>query len=222
MFRRELLGAVLPFPDAPGVPYHDHWTALVALATGRIAYVDRPLLDYVQHPGAVLGHEAIEARPRISRGQRLRRLGRDPSAARERWREAYEDEWCRIVALARALEERCEPDPADRRALDLVLAGDRSPRTWAWLAVRPLRAIAGRNETRGFEHRLLRGLAVASLREPPGNPPLAALDQTHDDQLVIAHDGSNPTFSRTTGSRRKRSRMRSRPSAPARAGRSRH
>ena len=158
MFRRDLLDRVLPFPDAPGTPYHDHWTALVALASGRIAYVDRPLLDYVQHPGAVLGHEAMEARPQISRRRRLQRLGRDPSAARERWREAYEDEWRRIVALARALEERCELSEADRRAVGPVLGGDRSPRTWAWLALRPLRSLAGRNETKGFEHRLLRGL----------------------------------------------------------------
>ena len=171
MFRRDLLDRVLPFPDAPGAPYHDHWTALVALASGRIAYVDRPLLDYVQHPGAVLGHEAMEARPRISRGQRLRRLRRDPSAARERWREAYEDEWCRIVALARALEDRCELSPADRRALDPVLAGERSPRTWAWLAVRPLRALAGRNETKGFEHRLLRGLVWRRFAGRSANQP---------------------------------------------------
>jgi glycosyltransferase involved in cell wall biosynthesis len=158
LFRRELLNLVLPFPEAPGTPYHDHWTALVALTSGRLAYVGRPLLDYVQHPGAVLGHKTIEARSQISRRQRLRRLGRNPSAARERWREAYEQEWCRIVALAGALAERCAPSAADRRALDLVLAGERSPRAWAWLAVRPLRAVAGRNETKGFEYRLLRGL----------------------------------------------------------------
>ncbi|HYU60307.1 MAG TPA: glycosyltransferase [Solirubrobacterales bacterium] len=160
MFRRELLDLVLPFPETPGTPYHDHWTALVARATGELAYVDRTLFDYVQHPKALLGHEAIEARPRISRPQRLRRLARDPAAALDRWREAYEDEWCRTVAFARELRERCGErlQPRDRRALDLVLAGERSPRTWAWLAVRPLRGLAGRNETKGFEHRLLRGL----------------------------------------------------------------
>jgi len=158
MFRRDLLDLVLPFPEAPGTPYHDHWAALVALASGRIAYVDRALLDYVQHPGAVLGHEAMEARPRISRRERLQRLGRNPYATRERWREAYEDDWRRVVALARALEERCELSGADRRALGPLLAGDRSPRTWAWLALRPLRSLAGHNETKGFEHRLLRGL----------------------------------------------------------------
>jgi len=160
MFRRDLLDRVLPFPDAPGTPYHDHWTALVARAAGRLAYVDRPLLDYVQHSGAVLGAEAIEATPAMSRRERLGRLARDPAAARERWREAYEQEWLRVAAFARALEQRCAGslEVEDRRILARVIDGERSPRTWAWLAMRPLRSLGGRNETRGFEHRLLRGL----------------------------------------------------------------
>lgn len=160
LFERELLDLALPFPDAPGTPYHDHWVALVALATGKLAYVERPLMEYVQHGGSVLGHQAIEARPELTRAQRVRRLGRDPGGAPDRWRDAYELEWLRVVAFAKALRARCGDhlDHRDRQALDLVLAGDRSPRTLAWLALRPLRGLAGRNETRGFEHRLLRGL----------------------------------------------------------------
>jgi hypothetical protein len=117
-------------------------------------------MDYVQHGGAVLGHKAIEAHPELTRAERMRRLGRDPRGALDRWRDAYELEWLRLVAFARALAARCGErlDRRDRRALDLVLAGDRSPRTLAWLTLRPLRGLAGRNETRGFEHRLLRGL----------------------------------------------------------------
>jgi glycosyltransferase involved in cell wall biosynthesis len=165
MFRRELLGLALPFPDAPGEPYHDHWVALVALSVGDLAYVERPLLDYVQHEGAVLGHEAIEARPELTRAERIRRLGRDRRGAMDRWRDAYELEWLRVVAFAKALRERCGErlTPRHRRTLDLVLAGDRSPRTLAWLALRPMRALAGRNETKGFEHRLLRGLVWRSV-----------------------------------------------------------
>ena len=160
LFRRELLDIAFPFPDAPGQPYHDHWIALVALAEARLAYVDRPLMDYVQHRGSVLGHEAIEARPHLTRAHRLRRLATNPRGVADRWRDAYELEWLRVVALARALRERCgnRLRPRDRRMLDLVLAGERSPRTLAWLAVRPLRRLTGHNETRGFEHRLLRGL----------------------------------------------------------------
>ena len=160
LFRRDLLDLALPFPETPGTPYHDHWIALVAFGAGRLAYVDRPLLDYVQHPAAVLGAEAIEASPTIGRRERLGRLARDPASARDRWREAYELEWLRVAAFARGLQERCGDrlNAEDRRVLDRVVAGERSPRTWAWLAVRPLRSLVGRNETRGFEHRLLRGL----------------------------------------------------------------
>ena len=174
LLRRELLDLVLPLPPAPGTPYHDHWAALVALATGGLAYVDRPLLDYVQHPRAVLGYEAIGARARLGRTERLRRLVREPRSALDRWRDAYFDEWCRTLVFARVLEMRCGGRLAGdkRRALDRVLAGERSAKTLAWLAARPARSLAGRNETRGFEHRLLRGLAWRHLvRHVPGAAP---------------------------------------------------
>ena len=58
LFRRSVLDSALPFPPPVGVVYHDRWIALVASLLGGIAYVDRPLYDYVQHPGAVLGHTA--------------------------------------------------------------------------------------------------------------------------------------------------------------------
>ena len=35
LFRRALIDLALPFPDPPGVAFHDHWLALVALASGR-------------------------------------------------------------------------------------------------------------------------------------------------------------------------------------------
>src|SRR6476469_6792373 len=46
---------VLPFP--PGTPsaFHDQWTSVVALAAGRVVYVDRPLHSYRQHDAAVSG-----------------------------------------------------------------------------------------------------------------------------------------------------------------------
>jgi hypothetical protein len=50
LFRREVADVALPFPDSPGFQFHDHWLAVVALASGDVAYVDRPLYDYVQHP----------------------------------------------------------------------------------------------------------------------------------------------------------------------------
>lgn len=160
LLRRELLDLALPLPPAPGVPYHDHWLALVALATGELAYVDRPLLDYVQHPGAVLGAEAIAAPRSLTRRARLRRLLGDPGAALERWRGAYFDEWCRTLVFARVLEMRCGElmSAPKRRGVERVLTAEGSPRSLAWLAARPARSLVGRNETKGFEHRLLRGI----------------------------------------------------------------
>ena len=43
LLRRELLADALPFPPRQFVHFHDHWLAVCALATGAIAYVDRPL-----------------------------------------------------------------------------------------------------------------------------------------------------------------------------------
>ena len=62
LFRRDLLSLALPFPETPGTQYHDQWLGLVALSTGRINYVDRPLYDYVQHGAAALGHTAANPR----------------------------------------------------------------------------------------------------------------------------------------------------------------
>ena len=49
LFRRELVDGRCRSREFPRTQYHDHWLALVALSMGDIAYVDRPLYDYVQH-----------------------------------------------------------------------------------------------------------------------------------------------------------------------------
>src|SRR5207302_9177068 len=78
LFRREVAELALPFPDSPGIEFHDHWIALVALASGELAYVNRPLYDYVQHQAAILGKVAGETRRRRPRAFRMRA-----------WRAAY-------------------------------------------------------------------------------------------------------------------------------------
>lgn len=167
VFRRSLLDLALPFPDAPGVVFHDHWLALVALAGGRIVYVDRPLYDYVQHPGAVFGE--VGAGPRV-----------------RPWRAARGAYFLGYVArevFARTLLARCTDSlpPRGRRALERFVAAPDSATALAWLAMRPLRALAGRNETLGTELDLVRGilwrrlvpvLAVGARR--PGRRPLDA------------------------------------------------
>ena len=163
LLRRELLELALPFPPEHGKPYHDHWLGCVALAAGRIAYVDRPLYSYVQHRGAALGHaraNAIEARARTLL-ERIRRVRRDPLSVFSRWQAAYFWDVCRIVLFARILERRLgQRISADkRRALRLLSAAERSPLAALWLLARRLRTVFGRNETLGVETGLLRGIA---------------------------------------------------------------
>ena len=95
-------------------------------------------------------------------------MAADPAAALERWRDAYFEEYCRILLMAQVLRMRCAGlmTASKRRGVERLLAGERSPLTLAWLAARPLRGLAGRNETHGFEHRLLRGILWRHLARP--------------------------------------------------------
>src|SRR4051794_23522786 len=94
LMRREVADLAVPFPDTPGMDFHDHWLALVALAVGDIAYVDRPLYDYVQHESAVFGGEA-------------RRTPLDDQSRGMRWRAAYFGGYVQRAVYARALLARC-------------------------------------------------------------------------------------------------------------------
>ena len=177
LFRRELLERALPFPELPGVPFHDHWLALTALAAGELAYVNRPLYDYVQHDaavqGAVTGGVAGPPRWRPPLGWR----GRRGSEGSRGWRSAYFGGYVPRQVQARTLLAR---SPAaltarKRRALRLMAAADSRPGAFAWLALRPLRRLWGRDETLGGELALTCGIvwrwlvaARAAGRERPG------------------------------------------------------
>ncbi len=109
MFRREVIDHALPFPAGPGWDFHDHWLALVAMALGDVAYVDRPLYDYVQHPGAVLGRAASKPRRR-SRGADSPGLRARLERRRgffDRWRSAYFSLYLQREFHARVLLARC-------------------------------------------------------------------------------------------------------------------
>jgi O-antigen biosynthesis protein len=157
LFRRELLDLVLPFPEPVGDPFHDQWIAAVALAAGEIAYVDRPLYDYVQHGGAARGHEAA-MRP-WDAGRLVDRA--DPKGTWSRVREhadrSYETNVRRIAFSAREIEARVGDliVPDRGRAVRRLASLDRSLAAAPWLAARSLRRLAGRNETMGIELSLL-------------------------------------------------------------------
>lgn len=175
LMRREVLDRALPFPDTPGYQFHDHWLGLVALALGPVAYVDRPLYDYVQHGGAVFGD--------VTHGSRRR----PEYSLLERWRAMYFYGYLARAVQARVVLARCEDvmEAGKRRALRRFLASERSAGAFAWLILRSIRALAGRNETLGSELELAQGIiwrwlnAIRPPRRgvPRGLPPLAAFDQ---------------------------------------------
>lgn len=162
LFRREVAELMRPFPDTPGLQFHDHWLALTALAAGRMAYVDRPLYDYVQHSGAIFA-EVSEASDPL--GGRPRRRLRLPGPRGRRglvsgWRTAYFYGYLGRQVQAQTLLARCSGrlTARKRRALARFVACDRSPIAFAWLAARPLRSVLGLNETLGSEAQLARGV----------------------------------------------------------------
>jgi glycosyltransferase involved in cell wall biosynthesis len=175
LFRREVLELALPFPDSPGLEFHDHWIALVALATGELAYVDRPLYDYVQHSGAILG-KVTEPGGRVDRRVRLR-LPRMRA-----WRAAYFFGYVPGQVRAQTLLLRGEHrlTPGKRRALRRYLSVDSSVVGLAWLLLRPARLAFGRTETLGGEWELLPGVVwrrlAGLIAAVPGWPDQWLLD----------------------------------------------
>ena len=156
LFRRELLERALPFPPPHGHTPHDQWLACVALAGGRIAYVDRPLQDYVQHRSSVFGHPALhEPYKRERRGIRGAINHRI-----ERGRRAYFWDLIPIALMAKtlALRNRDLLSPRRRRTLRRASRLVEMPGPVLWLLARATRRIFGLNETQRRELTLLNGI----------------------------------------------------------------
>jgi hypothetical protein len=119
LLRRAVLDVALPFPREVDGSYHDHWLALCALALGDVAYVDRPLVDYVQHGANLVGH-----------AQRRGSLPAVKAAWRERASRDRERHVVRPQVMAAALLERA----GDRMTAGKRRAAERSARGDAGLA----------------------------------------------------------------------------------------
>ena len=172
LFRAEVLEDALPFPPAQFAHFHDHWVALTALARGDIAFVDRPLYDYVQHGQAALGHAAATRMPRLR--SRLGALRRDRRERVRMWRLHYFVDGCRLLQYATILDMRCGPrmTRTKRRSLRRFLRVDRRASPLVRLALRGLRELVGRPQTLGAEWMLFRAFAwrrllAASARNRP-------------------------------------------------------
>jgi glycosyltransferase involved in cell wall biosynthesis len=164
IFRRSLLDYALPFPPRIGGAFHDHWLSLVALACGPVSYVDRPLHDYVQHPGVVIGFSSANADRGADglRGLSLRGLRLAGRLIRPGGRRRYFADYCRIALLATVLDLRCGElmSPEKRAAVARVRGLDDSLRATAGLA---LRSLAPGNQTMGVDRSVLAGLAWSRL-----------------------------------------------------------
>jgi len=159
LFHRDLLDLALPFPEPQGDQFHDHWLGLVALSTGTLAYVDRPLYDYLQHGRAALGH--VGANVGVGRGVFLSRLLRGRwSGLFSGWRAAYFLAYCRLRLLAEVLLMRAggAMDRRSRRTLRRFARSERSSVGFMWLVCRGARRWFGRTETLGAERLLVRGI----------------------------------------------------------------
>ena len=160
LFRADLLADALPFPPAQFAHYHDHWLALVALALGEIAYVDRPLYDYVQHGEASLGHAA--ANRTTSLMQRVRIVRKRSRRHRVRlWRMHYFVDYMRLLEVATVLEMRCgdRMSSPKRRVLRRFVRSERDPVELARLWLRGVGELTGaRRETLGGEWVLFRAI----------------------------------------------------------------
>ncbi len=168
LLRREVVETALPFPDAPGDLFHDHWLAVVAMARGDLAYVRRPLYDYVQHVDAVQGKMVVEegARGRAGALRRARRAIREFLSG---WRTSYFRGYVPLRVQVEVLRLRCGGalTPRKRRALALIAAAERSAVALGWLMTRPARALVGRGETLGAEEYFAKGVLwrhIVSLR----------------------------------------------------------
>ncbi len=209
LFTRDLLDYVLPFPPRYEANYHDHWVALVAMALGRVAYVDTPLYDYVQHEGAVLGHARANG---MLRGGAAARNGVRGARARlalvrvpRGMRHFYFTHYCGTMLTAKVVDMRCGSAmaPAKRRTVRRLAAPERAI---GWLVLRSPRRWLGRTETLRREQALLGGLAwrgyaewrkrFAAGRWPPRRAPRRTVAPTPARAAVaaavVATNGSAP------------------------------
>jgi glycosyltransferase involved in cell wall biosynthesis len=159
LFRRDLLDYALPFPPGQFHHFHDHWLGLTALARGEVEFVKRPLYDYVQHRGAVLGHAEANRMPRLA--DRIRNWRRPLRGRVRLWRLTYFVVACRLLQFSTILLLRCGDGmaPRKRRALERFMRADRSVLPAGWLLARSVRELAGTPETLGAELGLFFGFA---------------------------------------------------------------
>ncbi len=105
LLNRALLKLALPVPH--GLPMHDWWLALLAASAGKIAYVNRALVQYRQHAGNVVGAKSGLARIVTY------------SLKPERWRQQIENVFSSIRQARMLIERLRIRDAATRNKKNL-------------------------------------------------------------------------------------------------------
>ncbi len=152
---------MLPFP-ATQAAMHDHWVAMVAMSLGEVAYVDRPLYDYVQHSGrrprprerAPAGSLQARRAPGPLRAASAAALRTGFDQARRSYYIVLSVRACAELLLIRgggAIARR------KRRILRRCVRLERSPAAWAWLTWLLIRSRSRRSKTMRVERLMLAG-----------------------------------------------------------------
>lgn len=166
VFRRQVLARALPFPQELEYCAHDQWLASVGLLLGKISYVDRPLYDYVQHEGNVVGYAwRSSVSDNGSRSLRSSRTHLAPPAYPHRlWHRFYFQYVLSIQTAAKVLAVRNKlraSGPAashKQKTIKRLSNLDAGHVNIAWLWLRGAKAAYTATATMGFERRLSRGL----------------------------------------------------------------
>lgn len=193
LFRAALLKKILPLPTRVGDAYHDHWIALTAIVNGKIGYIDRPLYDYIQHGGNVIGHNYSAGYPGFLRyGFELLRRAYSPRKTIEAAKIILNQGVVsyiyvmRTVLLARLLLIRNKPSGGKARILrKFARFGDslRAPlteRMWAAVQRRPTLNLEGFLLFSAFATRAVS--RYHRLRRRKFDPPTTPMQPHPDDE----------------------------------------
>lgn len=160
MFRCDLLGVALPFPEPTDLAFHDHWLGVCASAAEGIAAETDALQFYVQHDANVIGEERASSPAQRLRAMVTKARGRSSGALRY----LSDHRWGWRVSMARQLlQTDVQLRDADRAVLRRFAAGRISP---GLVRVMATAVIAKDAPTMRAV-----GLMLGSLRRPRLGPP---------------------------------------------------
>ncbi len=151
LFKHELLGVALPFPEPVGGAFHDHWLACVALCAGKIAYLAEPMYDYIQYPDSVIGHCDFDS---VATKQ-LKTLKVSGEQIPGKWQGVYRQDYLRLQLIADTLKTRV-PESRSHSTLNLLNGG-------IWSVLKLIRVYIAGRLMRRTTNRAELGLAMSLL-----------------------------------------------------------